>query len=129
MNKLKKVSLVLLVLGYLIAGINHFRNPISYIKIIPPYFPYPSMINFAAGFFEIFLAILLIFVKTRIMAALGIILMLIAFLPVHISMIGDTPLQLGSLTVTPLLAWIRLIVLQPLLLLWAWWHTDKLRVD
>jgi uncharacterized membrane protein len=128
MNKLKKVSLILLISGYLIAGANHFRNPISYIKIIPSYFPYPSMINFIAGFFEIFFAILLIFVKTRIIAARGIILMLIAFLPVHISMIGDTPLHLGSLTVTPLLAWIRLIVLQPLLILWAWWYTKQGKV-
>jgi hypothetical protein len=53
--------------------------------------------------------------------------MLIAFLPVHISMIGDAPLQLGSLTVTPFIAWVRLVVLQPLLILWALWYTKKVK--
>jgi|SRR5471030_587462 len=126
MRKLKIISLVILILFYLIAGINHFRNPASYIKIIPSYLRSPHVLNYLAGLCEIGFAILLIFRKTRAVAAWGIILMLIAFLPVHISMIGDSPLQLGSLQVTPLLAWIRLLLLQPLLILWAWWYTfDK----
>jgi len=65
----------------------------------------------------------MIFPKTRPFAAWGIIMMLIAFLPVHTIMIGDAPLKLGDLLVTPLLAWVRLVVLQPLLILWAWWYT------
>ena len=123
MNKLKKIGLVVLIIFYLVAGANHFRDPSSYLKIIPAYFPFPAILNLLAGFFEITFAILLIFVKTRAFAAWGIILLLIGFLPVHISMIGDAPVQLGNLTVTPLIAWIRLIILQPLLILWAWWYT------
>jgi len=119
----KKVSLVILILFYLVAGINHFRNPDSYLRIIPRYIPYPVVMNILAGGFELLFASLMIFPKTRRFAALGIILMLLAFLPVHISMIGDAPLKLGDLLVTPLLAWVRLIVLQPLLILWAWWYT------
>lgn len=119
---LKKASLWLLIIGYLFAGINHFRDPDSYIRIIPHYIPYPKLMNLAAGFFEILFGLLLIFKKTRPIAAWGIILMLIAFLPVHISMIGDAPLKLGSTVVTPLLAWLRL-ALQPVLMLWAWWYT------
>jgi uncharacterized membrane protein len=126
MRKLKLICLVILILFYLVAGINHFRSPASYIKIIPSYLPSPHILNYLAGLCEIGFAILLIFPKTRAFAAWGIILMLIAFLPVHISMIGDAPLHLGSLKVTPLLAWIRLLLLQPLLILWAWWYTfDK----
>jgi uncharacterized membrane protein len=124
MHKLKKISFIILVVFYLVAGANHFRDPESYVKIIPSYFPYPEVLNFAAGFCELGFAFMLIFTKTRSVAAWGIILMLIAFLPVHISMIGNAPLQLGSITVTPFIAWIRLIVLQPLLLLWAWWYVD-----
>ncbi len=123
MHKLKKTGLVVLIVFFLIAGANHFRAPSSYLKIIPGYFPFPAILNLLAGFFEITFAILLIFVKTRAFAAWGIILLLIAFLPVHIKMIGDAPVQLGNLTVTPLIAWIRLIILQPLLILWAWWYT------
>jgi uncharacterized membrane protein len=121
MNKLKKISLVVLIAGYFMAGINHFRSPASYIKIIPPYFPYPRFINLIAGFCEIGFALLFIFPKTRLFAARGIILMLLAFLPVHVKMVQDAPFLLGNITITPLIAWIRLIVLQPLLILWAWW--------
>lgn len=124
MHKLKKASLIILILFYFAAGTNHFKDPLSYIKIIPGWLALPSIINLAAGFFELLFAALLIFKRTRPFAAWGIIFMLIAFLPVHISMIGDAPLQLGSITVTPLIAWIRLVVLQPLLIWWAWWYTD-----
>jgi len=122
----KKISLVIQVMFYLVAGVNHFRNPQSYYRIIPHYLPYPILLNTLAGCFELLFGIMLIFPKTRSIAAWGIILMLIAFLPVHISMIGDAPLKLGDLMVTPLLAWVRLLFLQPLLILWAWWYTKKL---
>jgi uncharacterized membrane protein len=124
-QSIKKISLVILVLFYLVAGINHFHNPESYYRIIPNYIPYPILVNMLAGCFELLFGLLLISRKTRPYAAWGIILMLIAFLPVHISMIGDAPLQLGSLKVTPFIAWVRLIILQPLLVLWAGWYTKK----
>lgn len=118
---MKKAALIIMIIGYLLAGINHFVHPASYIKIIPPYLPMPAVLNILAGVFEVLFALMLIFERTRKLAAYGIILMLIAFLPVHIDMVTRAPLQLGSITVTPLLAWIRLIVLQPLLIAWAWW--------
>jgi uncharacterized membrane protein len=125
MSKLKKISLVILIIGYLFAGANHFKSPDSYIKIIPPYFPHPEILNLLARFCEIAFAALLIFPKTRIFAAWGIIFMLIAFLPVHIQMVRDAPFMLGTLHVTPLIAWARLVVLQPLLIWWAWWYTNE----
>lgn len=124
MQTFKKISLFLLILFYLLAGINHFRNPGSYYRIIPPYIPYPVLANILAGCFELLFGMGLIFSKTRPLAAWGIILMMLAFLPVHISMIGDAPLKLGDLLVTPLIAWIRLVVLQPFLILWAWWYVE-----
>jgi uncharacterized membrane protein len=128
MLKLKKISLAVMVVFYLAAGFNHFYNPPSYLRIIPDYIPFHKIVNLLAGFCELSFAIILIFTKTRIFAAWGIILMLIAFLPVHISMIDNTPLQLGNLVVTPLIAWVRLVVLQPLLILWAWWYTRNKKV-
>lgn len=121
MKMLKKVSLCILIIGYLYAGVNHFRNPASYIRIIPHYIPYPKFINSLSGILEILFGLLLILKTTRPFAALGIGLLLIAFLPVHIQMIIDTPFKLGTFTVTPLGAWIRLI-LQPVLIAWAWWY-------
>lgn len=122
MHIVKNISLVILIAGYALAGLNHFINPVSYHRIIPHYIPYPVTINLLAGLAEILLAVLLIPTATRPWAAYGIILMLIAFLPVHITMIADSPLKLGKLKVTPTLAWIRL-ALQPVLIIWAWWHS------
>ena len=124
MNLIKKVSFFVLIAGYLAAGTNHFYNPASYLRIIPPYIPYPALVNIISGALEVLLALLLIPTKTRCYSAYGIIILLVAFLPVHIDMILHAPLQLGSLTVTPLLAWIRLL-LQPVLIWWAWWYTRK----
>ena len=120
---IKNTSLIILFMFYLLAGINHFINPAGYLKIIPPYLPTHEMLNWLAGGFEILFAVLILVPKTRRFAAWGIILMLVAFLPVHIKMIGDAPLQLGKIMVTPFLAWVRLVVIQPILILWAWWYT------
>jgi len=125
MTLLKKVSLVILVIGYLVAGINHFRAPDSYIHIIPQYIPLPKLMNLLAGIFEILFGLLLIFKQTRRFAAWGIILLLILFVPIHVDMVLKAPLQLGNLQVTPLIAWVRLVVFQPLLILWAWWYTRE----
>ncbi|WP_238989308.1 DoxX family protein [Mucilaginibacter terrigena] len=108
-------------LGYLAAGANHFYNPQSYYRIIPSYLPFPVVLNALAGFFEILFALMLIRPKTRKVASWGIVLLLIAFLPVHITMLTDAPLKVGNLLVTPTIAWARLL-LQPVLILWAWWH-------
>ena len=128
MRTFKKISLVIQIIFYIVAGINHFYNPPSYYRIIPHYLPYPILLNILACCFELLFSLMLIFPKTRTVAACGIILMLIAFLPVHISMIGDAPLKLGSLIVTPMIAWIRLVVLQPVLILWAWWYVKRVNL-
>jgi uncharacterized membrane protein len=126
-KKLKKAGLVLLIIGYLAAGLNHFRIPAFYIAIIPPYLPHPEIINIIAGCCEIGFAVLLIFAKTREFAAWGIVFMLIAFIPVHMEMVRNVPYRLNGSTVSPIIAWIRLLVIQPLLIWWAWWYTEIIR--
>jgi len=123
MRLLKHLSLILLIIGYSLAGINHFRDPDSYYHIMPGYLPFPVLLNILAGVFEILFALMLIARQTRPWAACGIILMLAAFLPIHMTMIADAPIKLGNITVTPLIAWLRLL-LQPVLIIWAWWHVE-----
>ena len=123
MNILKKAIILIMILFYFFAGINHFIKPSTYVNLIPPYLPWPEILNYLAGFFEITFAILLIPIKTRKYAGWGIILMLIAFMPTHIYMIQEAkldPLSLGKFTITPLIAWLR-IPLQGILILWAYW--------
>jgi uncharacterized membrane protein len=119
-HMIRNTARIVLILFYLLAGLNHFRAPQSYVAIIPGYLPYPAVLNIVAGICEIAFALLYILPKTRVWAAWGIVLMLLAFLPVHIDMILHAPLMLGNFKVTPLIAWLRL-PLQMLLILWAWW--------
>lgn len=122
MKIIKNISLVILIIGYVYAGVNHFRHPNGYINIIPPYIPFPIFLNYLSGAFEILFGFLLAFNATRNIGAWGICLLLLVFLPVHIQMILDAPFKLGTFVVSPLVAWLRL-ALQPLLILWAWWYT------
>jgi uncharacterized membrane protein len=124
MSLTKKISLILLIAGYLFAGINHFWHPDGYIHIIPPYIPFPKLMNILAGGFEVLFSLMLIWPKTRSIATWGIILMLAAFMPVHIQMIFNAPFMLGSLHVTLLVAWAR-VLLQPVLMVWAGWYAKK----
>lgn len=121
MTTAKKISLILLILLYLVAGQNHFVNPGTYIKLIPPYLPYPKVLNLLAGFFEILFGLMLLFKQSRKLAVFGIILMLIAFIPAHIYMIQIAPFMLGKLAVSKAGAWIRL-PLQAVLIVWAYCH-------
>lgn len=86
----------MLIVAYLMAGLNHFYNPPSYWHIIPDYIPYPHTVNILAGLFEIAFALMFIFNKTRELAAWGVVLLLVAFLPVHIDMVIRAPFLLGS---------------------------------
>ncbi len=121
MSIFKKISLIFLIVLYLIAGTNHFVHPSAYLKLIPPYLPFPKLLNLMSGFFELLFGLMLIFKPTRKPAVFGIILMLIAFVPAHIYMIQTAPFMLGKLLVTKTGAWIRL-PLQAVLIAWAYWH-------
>jgi uncharacterized membrane protein len=91
---------------------------------MPKWLPAPGFLIYFSGILEIVLGILLLIKKTRKLAALLIILMLVAFLPAHIYMIQITPFMLGKISVTPLIAWVRL-PLQLLFIGWAWYYYKK----
>lgn len=119
---LKKISLILIILLYIGAGINHFWHPDFYYSIIPPYLPNPYLINIVAGISEITLGILLIFPGTRKFASYMIIAMLIVFISVHVYMIQKGGCMDERVCIPLWEAWLR-IFLQPVLIFWAWWHT------
>lgn len=78
------ISLWIMAILYIAAGINHFIMPRFYLSIIPPILPFPKFINWGSGVAEIFLGVLLLFPEYTSMAALGIIVLLIAVYPANI---------------------------------------------
>jgi uncharacterized membrane protein len=123
---LRNILLFILILFYLFAGANHFINPSFYLPIIPPYFfNWANEVNILSGVAEILLALLLIPKSTRSKAGIGIIIMLLAFIPSHIYFIQKGEFMIGSVLFNPLKSSIRLFVGQPLLILWAYWASKS----
>jgi uncharacterized membrane protein len=122
--KRKMLSLGVMIIVYIAAGVNHFIHPDSYFVMIPPYIPNHTIINYAAGIVEIILALLLIFPQTRKFAATGIIVMLVIYIPTHIYMVEMNGDMGPAYSIEPWVAWTRLFIGQPFLILWAWWHRE-----
>ena len=118
--KWSKISLLVFVSFYAFAGLNHFINPEFYLSLIPPAFGDAHLINVWAGIAEMGLAILIIPEKTRKWSKYGVILMLIAFIPSHVYFIKVGSCVNEGLCVSECVAWTRLIIIHPLLILWAY---------
>ncbi len=111
---MKKISLYVMTVLYIAAGINHFRHPETYIQIMPPWLPWHKEFVLISGVFEILLGLLLLLPSTRRFAAWGIILLLIAVFPANIQMLINF-----SNESNPNL-WVAIIRL-PIQILLIWW--------
>jgi len=122
MTKRKQISLWVMGILYVVAGIMHFVNTDFYLRIMPSYLPWHRELVYLSGIAEVLLGVLVLRPPTRTLAAWGIIALLIAVFPANIHMaMHRIPLQPG--TVPNLLAlWLRL-PLQAVLIAWAWWYT------
>jgi uncharacterized membrane protein len=116
----RKAFLLTAALFYTIGGINHFVHPQFYIPLIPPYLVFVDELNVLSGLAEILLAIGLLFTKTRKLASIGIIAMLVAFIPSHVYFIQIGSCVENGLCVPAWIAWVRLVAVHPLLVWWAY---------
>lgn len=116
---LKKVGFYALFLTYFTGGINHFVQPEIYLPLIPPYLVYIKELNLLSGLTEVILAIGVLFHVTRKLAIYGIILMLLAFLPAHVYFIEMGSCISESICFDPWVAWVRLLIIHPFLMYWA----------
>lgn len=104
---------------YILAGINHFRKPKLYERIIPPYIPAKSTVVMISGFAEMILGLMVMNKNTQTEAAWGIIIMLALFLPAHLYMLQKKE---ASLKMPKWLLILRL-PLQLGLMYWAYIYT------
>lgn len=104
---------------YILAGLNHFRNPRMYVKIIPDYLPAPKQLNVLSGLAEILSGILLCIPSLSSYGAWGIIALLIAVFPANLYMLTNKKASFG------LPRWVLLIrlPLQLVLIFWAYLYT------
>lgn len=84
MPELTVISLYVMAILYIVAGILHFVIPRFYLRIMPPYIPYPKFVVSISGVIEIALGALLLLPDTRQLGAWGVILLLIAVFPANL---------------------------------------------
>lgn len=122
MRIVKLTLLGVMALFYVVAGVNHFLNPEFYVNIMPPYLPWHAELVLLSGVAEVLLGLAVLVPATRVLAAWGIIALLIAVFPANLHVaLHDVPM-LGSEQGAGWLNWVRL-PLQGLLIAWAWWYT------
>ena len=117
---MKNINILLFAGFYGAAGLYHFINPGFYAPLIPDYLPFHEFINYFSGVAEVVLAVLVIFKPTRKIGAYLTIAMLICFIPSHVYFLQIGGCVEDGLCAPLWLGWVRLLVVHPLLILWAY---------
>jgi uncharacterized membrane protein len=104
---------------YIVAGLNHYRVPKLYLKIIPEQFPFKPFLNYASGLLEIVFGILLLIPVTQTYGAWGICVLLILIFPANLYMYANEKASLGI----PKFLRLARLPLQVALLFWAYQYT------
>lgn len=117
---LLKIAVYILGILFILGGINHFINPDFYLPLIPDYIPYHSFVNNGSGIGELLAGTAVLIPATRKFGCNAILFLLIAFLPAHIYLIQKGGCLSDALCVPVWVAWVRLIVIHPILIYWAY---------
>ena len=96
---------------FVMVGISHFAKREKIEAMIPAHWPYRRTMNYLSGAAEIVLGVLLIFDVTRVLAAWGLILLLVAVFPANIYVAKAKPTGYN----------ISRLFFQPLYFAWIWY--------
>jgi uncharacterized membrane protein len=105
------------------AGLQHFFFPAPYLRIIPPFLPWPKLLLWVSGAAEIAGGVGLLVARFRRAAAYGLALLLVAVFPANIYM-AVAHLPFPGLLGESWVQWLRLPLQIPLIL-WALRYTKK----
>ena len=124
MSTIKRVLLWIMAAFYVVGGFNHLMNPDFYLAIMPPKLPNPEWLNVLSGLAEIVLGVFVLEPRVRVLAAWGIIALLIAVFPANVYVtlnnIGVPGGEAGG--GNAVFNWVRL-PFQAVFIVWAWWYT------
>jgi uncharacterized membrane protein len=118
-----KRSQIVLAIFFMVAGCLHFVFPASYMKIMPPWLPWPFALVVISGIAEIAGGLGVLFQRTRRLAGYGLILLSLAVLPANVQMLLNAHAAASSLVWQTLL-FMRL-PLQLVLIFWIWRATQR----
>jgi len=116
----KRVSLVLIALFFVNAGVGHFTNEAFFVRIVPPWLPNALLMVQISGVAEIAGGLGILIPQLRRAAGIGLIALLIAVFPANLHM-AVHPEQFADIA-PPGMLYFRL-PLQLVGLVWTWWAT------
>lgn len=123
MKYFKLISIYFFGPAYIYIGIRHLTEPNFFLSIMPNYLSFHLELVYLSGFFEVLFGVMLLFKKYRVLAAKGLILLLIAVFPANIYLTQSSLAQ-SLLDITQETAIIRL-PFQVLFILFAYWFTKE----
>lgn len=115
---LQILARVLCAAFFIVAGVNHFRDPATYLGMMPPWLPWPDAMNAVSGAAEVLGGIGLLVPVARQLAGWGLIALLVAVFPanLHVAMQGHMP----GYDFSPTVLWWRL-PFQAVAIAAVWW--------
>ncbi len=121
---MKVLSLGLIAVLFVAAGVLHFVWPGAYVRIVPPGLPLPLALVYLSGVAEILGGLGVLVPPARTWAGRGLVALLVAVFPANVYMalapeaVGMQGAEVGL--------WVRL-PLQLVLIAWVWWATQSKR--
>ncbi|MEX1382903.1 MauE/DoxX family redox-associated membrane protein [Lutibacter sp.] len=82
--KIWNILKIVIALFMIYAGIQHFIKPAFFMPFVPEFLPLKTTIIYASGVAEILVGVLLLIKKYAKIGAIGILILLFLFLPLHI---------------------------------------------
>jgi uncharacterized membrane protein len=105
---------------FVVSGVGHFVAADTFVRMIPPYLPYPRALVLVSGILEIALGVLLLVPRSARLAAWGLIALLVAVFPANVHIYRHQEL----FPIPPLVHLLRL-PMQAVLILWAYAYTRR----
>jgi len=112
------LSIALMGLLFIGAGVMHFVKPAPYIGIMPHWLPAPALLVLVSGIAEVAGGVGVLVPSTRVAAGWGLIVLLVAIFPANVQMFLDARAKgAGVLWMAAVTA---RLPLQALLIWWVW---------
>ena len=115
---IRKISIIVLAVFFIVAGANHFVSPQTYLPLMPDYLPWHLGLIYLSGAAEMLGGIGICIPKWRRLAGWGLIALLVAVFPANVHMLVNH-VPLGGKVVPEWVYWVRL-PLQAVLIAWVY---------
>ncbi len=117
--KMRYAGLVVVFIWFFAGGIGHFVLTDTFVRIVPPYIPFPRAAVYLSGAAELLGALALLSLRTRALAGVFLVALTLCVTPANVYMWMHPELFPGF---SPTVLALRLVV-QVLLLACIWWST------